>query len=449
MKYRLPSNKMRVLFLIMSFFVAGKSFPTHLAPSLFRTTPQVRRSFQLMHSTTEENSVSAAAQTTTCSSSAISKNISQLSKEIGGNGRALIAWDFYRLGIDPELFFGDPSGALDEDARNEIIKLLPSKRQTQVLGNGALRELSKVNPDGGVEMGIASLSDIHTSSDGTTKLLLKMKDGLEVETVIIPWDDRERSTLCVSSQVGCRQGCTFCATGRMGRLRNLSADEILIQVYFATKICRVSKIFKIDNIVFMGMGEPADNSDAVCTATRILTDRQLFQLSQSKVTVSTVAPDPQSFSLFADAPCVLAWSVHAATDELRKILVPTTRHTMEELREGLVEVLRRRPKRLRTTMLEYVLIDGMNDSLEDAVALAKFSQGIIDAVPQCKVVVNIIPFNDIGHPTYKKPTIDAVLAFQRGLLGNDITAYIRTTRGDDESAACGQLATSKRTKPVP
>lgn len=233
----------------------------------------------------------------------------------------------------------------------------------------------------------------------------------------------------------------------MGRLRNLSSDEILIQVYYATKICRVSNIFKIDNIVFMGMGEPADNSEAVCTATRILTDRQLFQMSQSKVTVSTVAPDPQSFALFADAPCILAWSVHGATDELRKTLVPTTRYTMVELREGLIEVLRRRPKRLRTTMLEYVLIDGINDSREDAEALAKFSQGIIDAVPKCKVVVNIIPFNDIGHPTYNTPTMDTVYSFQSVLMENNTAAYIRTTRGDDESAACGQLATSKRAKP--
>ena len=158
-----------------------------------------------------------------------------------------------RLGIDPQLFFDEDSKKiLDDDARSEILKLLPSKRQTQGLGKGSLELLKEINPEGGVEMGLATLTNIHTSSDGTTKLLLKLRDGLDIETVIIPWDDRKRSTLCISSQVGCRQGCTFCATGRMGRLRNLSQDEILVQMFYANKICRLSNIYAIDNIVFMG-----------------------------------------------------------------------------------------------------------------------------------------------------------------------------------------------------
>jgi len=210
------------------------------------------------------------------------------------------------------------------------------------------------------------------------------------------WDDRKRSTLCISSQVGCRQGCTFCATGRMGRLRNLSSDEILIQMYYANKICRVSDIYAIDNIVFMGMGEPSDNPVAVKKACKILTDRQLFQLAQSKVTVSTVAPAPESFSLFEDTPCSLAWSVHAATDGLRKKLVPTTKYTMKELQMGLVDTLKKRTKKLRTMMLEYVLIDGVNDRPEDAEALGDFTQEIIDLVPNSKIMINLIRFNDIG-----------------------------------------------------
>ena len=132
-------------------------------------------------------------------------------------------------------------------------------------------------------------------------------------------------------------------------------------------------------------------------AAEILTDRQLFQIAQSKVTVSTVAPNPESFMLFDDAPCVLAWSVHAATDELRKKLVPTTKYTMSELREGLIRALLKKPKSLQTTMLEYVLINEVNDSEDDAEAMAQFAKGIIDAVPGSKVMINLIMFNDIGE----------------------------------------------------
>jgi len=396
-----------------------------------------------MSSTTEESS--SGTTLVGSAESAISMNIVELENLMGGSGKAKITWDFMRLGIDPQLFFDEDSKKiLDDDARSEILKLLPSKRQTQGLGKGSLELLKEINPEGGVEMGLATLTNIHTSSDGTTKLLLKLRDGLDIETVIIPWDDRKRSTLCISSQVGCRQGCTFCATGRMGRLRNLSQDEILVQMFYANKICRLSNIYAIDNIVFMGMGEPADNAGAVKKAAEILTDRQLFQIAQSKVTVSTVAPNPESFMLFDDAPCVLAWSVHAATDELRKKLVPTTKYTMSELREGLIRALLKKPKSLQTTMLEYVLINEVNDSEDDAEAMAQFAKGIIDAVPGSKVMINLIMFNDIGHPTYTRPKMENALKFQAKILNAGVKAYIRTTRGDDESAACGQLATKNK-----
>merc|ERR1712003_491559 len=135
-----------------------------------------------------------------------------------------------------------------------------------------------------------------------------------------------RSTLCISSQVGCRQGCKFCATGKMGKIRSLTPDEILAQMFFAKKICRWDGLPEISNVVFMGMGEPADNSEAVISAAEILTSVDLFQLSASKVTISTVAPSPDSFHQLSKAPCVLAWSVHAANDDLRKTLVPTTKY---------------------------------------------------------------------------------------------------------------------------
>lgn len=381
----------------------------------------------------------------TSTAGAMSLTISELAEVMGGRGRALLAWDCYANGIDPALFFADPVD-LGEDTVEALKGLFASSRRGQRLGKGALERLSSLYNSytpSRVEGGVATLSHISQSRDSTTKLLLRLSDGLEVETVIIPWTGG-RSTLCVSSQVGCRQGCIFCATGRMGKLRSLNADEILAQLFFARKICRQKNLPPVTNVVFMGMGEPADNKDAVIRATDIMTTRELFQLSASKVTVSTVAPTPDSFLQFAHAHCVLAWSVHAANDELRRQLVPTTKHAMTELRQGLIDTLLIRPHNFRTTMLEVALVSGINDSEKEADELVDFAQVIIDEVPGCKLVVNLIPFNDIGQNRYTKPSMEAVSVFQKRLREFGLVAHIRTTRGDDESAACGQLATNKQ-----
>jgi 23S rRNA (adenine2503-C2)-methyltransferase len=230
----------------------------------------------------------------------------------------------------------------------------------------------------------------------------------------------------------------------MGKIRSLTSDEILAQMFFAKKICRIHRLPEITNVVFMGMGEPADNAAAVRTAVKILTDRRLFQLSAGKVTVSTVAPTPEAFAEFADSPCVLAWSVHAASDELRRRLVPTTRHSMVELRRGVIDALLKRPRNFRTTMLEVTLIDHVNDSIKEADELADLARGIVDQVPGSKLIVNLIPCNDIGVPEYRKPSPERVRAFQERLWSHGVYAHVRQTRGDDESAACGQLATSRK-----
>jgi 23S rRNA (adenine2503-C2)-methyltransferase len=362
--------------------------------------------------------------------------IDELALKLGGLGRARLVWDCYSIGVDPQLHYSDSP---DPD----IQKLLPSCRRTQRLGKEALKKLSSLYKDRGIEGGVASLSHISTSADSTTKLLLKLADGLEVETVIIPWNDK-RSTLCISSQVGCRQGCRFCATGKMSLLRSLSSDEILCQMFFGRKICRLNGLPEISGVVFMGMGEPGDNLDAVIRATEILTTRELFQLSARKVTVSSVSPTPDTFRLLGQAPCVLAWSVHAANDKLRKHLVPTTKYPMVELRQGMMDALLDRPLNVRTTMWEVALIAGVNDSMEAADELIDFARAFVEGVPGAKLIVNLIPFNDIGHPVFRKPSHEGVVAFQQRLWTQGICAHIRTTRGDDESAACGQLATNRR-----
>lgn len=384
-------------------------------------------------------------------------DLPQLSEQLGGVGRARLAWDLYKIGIDPAIFFkdqdvgddaGDPLGSgffLAKEDFESIQKLLPSSRRTQTLGTDALTKLESMyqNSGGQLEGGVASISMVSRCSDSTTKLLLRLKDGLEIETVIIPWDG-VRSTLCISSQVGCKQGCKFCATGRMGKLRSLTSDEILAQMFFARKVCRLEALPPIQNVVFMGLGEPADNAENVVASTKILTTRGAFQLSATKVMVSTVAPDPSSFQQFVDAPCILAWSVHAVNDELRRRLVPTTKYPMVELRQGLIDTLNARPAKLRTVMLEIVLLDGVNDSLGHADELAAFAKVIIDSVQKCKLVLNLIPYNPIKGGEFGKPSMETCSEFQKHLqFEHNLRAFVRVTRGDDESAACGQLITTK------
>lgn len=192
------------------------------------------------------------------------------------------------------------------------------------------------------------------------------------------------------------------------------------------------------------MGEPADNAKAVDQACRIITDRELFGLAAARVTISTVAPSPDSFAQFTKSPAVLAWSVHAVRDDLRKQLVPTTKNTMAELRQGLIDTLCQRPKHLRTTMLEVALMEDVNDGFREAQELAHFARDIIESVPDCKLVVNLIPYNPTGYSRFRKPSAERVKSFQTNLWSEGIYAHVRSTRGDEKSSACGQLATSKR-----
>lgn len=435
-------------------------------------------------------------ESTLLSHSPLSLTFDELTESLGARaGRARAVWDCYSMGMDPVLFY-DPSipeseldrsvwehledskgdghdGDNDDDeshkkwTRDELKNLIVPKRRNQGLGVPALQALSALFGGGddsvqsedpkeiskglSIEESIATISHISRAKDGTTKLLVELRqDGLEVETVIIPWHETGRSTLCVSSQVGCRQGCSFCATGRMGRLRNLSADEIVAQVFLSRKVCRTLNILPVDGVVFMGMGDAADNVDNVLRASEVLTGSDQFKMAQRKVSISTVGPDPESFAKLGSAPAVLAWSVHSSRDDLRKKLVPTTKYPMIELRNAYLQALLERPMKLRTTMLELALISKVNDHVEDADHLANFVLEMYDQVPGIKVMVNLIPFNDIGHAVYKKPPMERVWAFQERLTSKGLKCFIRTTRGDDESAACGQLATKKRKKqPTP
>lgn len=412
------------------------------------------------------------------SNNALSLTLEELSQVLGGKGRARACWDCFRLGVDPLWFFSsndahdtEPLDSIlleslnDGDkgySRAELQALITPRRQSQGMGKNSLALLEQTLgvPAAGTQQldcmdSIAKVVQVHKSMDGTTKLLLQLvQDGLQVECVIIPWPHRKSSTLCISNQVGCAQACTFCSTGRMGELRSLTADEILVQVYWAAKVSRLlPDLFPVEAIVFMGMGEAARNVDPVVRSAENLADPQLFQLAPRRVTISTVAPTPEAFGQLGRAPAVLAWSVHASEDSVRKRLVPTTKHTMVELRNSLIQVLRSRPRKLRQVMLELALINDINDRTEDAEHLADFCKAFYEEVPGVKVVVNLIPWNDISATSgpakdYQKPASEHVLNFQKVLTDQGILSYVRTTRGDDESAACGQLATKSSRKDV-
>jgi len=380
----------------------------------------------------------------------------ELAALAGGRGAARSVWSLLRAGRQPaQAWRDDPAAAAVAGTFG-----LSRARQEAVAAAGArLAELEPIRRT--------------VAADGTTKLLLQLADGQAVETVLIPPlpdtgskkadSARAHTTVCVSSQVGCRQGCTFCATGRMGLLRNLDVEEILGQVFAAKREAAAAGLPPLANAVFMGMGEPADNADAVRQAVACLIDGKRFGFGRSRVLVSTVAPTPDAFATLLrpfegaddEAAPALAWSLHAADSELRRALVPTARHSAEELRDGLCEALRARPPRRRRVMIEYACIAGVNLDADAADKLAAFLRPVEAACfdPARKsrrtgVLVNLIPFNphDKAPRHFRRPSRDEVGAFQARLRTHGIWASVRPARGDDSDAACGQLATSV-TKP--
>ncbi len=262
----------------------------------------------------------------------------------------------------------------------------------------------------------------------TSKVVLRLYDGMEIESVHIPMG-RGRSTLCVSSQVGCKMGCTFCETGRMGLLRHLSADEIVAQLLVAKH--RLG--WSIRNVVFMGMGEALDNADSVLQALRIMNDEAGLALAQERLTICTVghvegirALDRAGFKRLN-----LSVSLNAARDGLRSELMPINRRTnLAELRDALASY---RPRRNFALGVNYCLLPGINDSREDARAIAEF------CAPLPRVLVNLIPYNPGSQPLTRAPDETEVDQFIAWLRAEGLPVRQRVTKGRDAMAACGQL----------
>ncbi|OSI13949.1 23S rRNA (adenine(2503)-C(2))-methyltransferase [Neisseria dentiae] len=306
------------------------------------------------------------------------------------------------------------AGAAGFDEMTDLAKSLRAKLQEQA------------------EVAVPALMAAQESSDGTRKWLLDVGTGNGVETVFIP--EAERGTLCISSQVGCALECTFCSTGRQGFNRNLSAAEIIGQLWWANKAMGVTPKNErvVSNVVMMGMGEPLANFDNVVTALGIMLDDHGYGLSRRRVTVSTSGMVPQMDRLRDVMPVALAVSLHASNDAVRNEIVPLNKkYPLSELMAACRRYLEKAPRDFVT--FEYVMLDGINDK-------AQHARELIELVRDVPCKFNLIPFNPFPNSGYERSSNENIRVFRDILQQAGFVVTVRKTRGDDIDAACGQLA---------
>jgi 23S rRNA (adenine2503-C2)-methyltransferase len=307
-------------------------------------------------------------------------------------------------------------GVIDFDAMSNISKVL-RERLKQV----AVIEVPEVVHE-------------HASEDGTRKWAIRLQGGSLVETVLIP--EGQRATLCVSSQIGCSLDCSFCSTGKQGYQRDLSAAEIVAQLWLANHSLGVyepGSKRQITNVVMMGMGEPLMNFDNVVTAANLMMDDLGYGLSKRKVTLSTSGVVPALEKLIGKTDVSLAISLHAANDTLRNELVPINRkYPISELLRATRKYMDHLPDRSRVVVFEYTLIKGVNDLDQHAREMAELLRDM-----PCKI--NLIPFNPFPQSDYQRPSNARVDRFKKILQAAGYIVTVRSTRGDDIDAACGQL----------
>lgn len=311
--------------------------------------------------------------------------------------------------------------------------------------------------DGGIE-----LVGIHSASDGTRKLIFKLTvgkaAGSEVEAVLIPIvrerGSKPRLTLCVSSQVGCAMNCQFCFTGRMGLVGSLSAAQIVEQLVSARRLLAQEQGEEADrpspspitNVVYMGQGEPLHNLTNVLPSVEIICHPLGLHMSHNKVTVSTVGLVPELRAFVAASNALIAVSLHSPKEDIRNWIVPINRrHSLGEL-VGLLEELFPKQSSMRCkgrhVLIEYTMLNGINDGIEDAALL-------LDLLKNVKCKINLIVFNPHQGTTFQPSTPEAVHAFRGALIQGGHVATVRDSRGDDEMAACGQLGSfTERRAPI-
>ncbi|MDA7825925.1 23S rRNA (adenine(2503)-C(2))-methyltransferase RlmN [Porticoccaceae bacterium] len=285
------------------------------------------------------------------------------------------------------------------------------------------------------EVRLPEVVSCQDSTDGTRKWLIKVEGGSCIEMVYIP--EKDRGTLCVSSQIGCALDCSFCATGKQGFNRDLDTAEIIGQLWiaaqsfdqFAAKAPR-----RVSNVVMMGMGEPLMNFNNVVDAMNLMMEDNAYGLSKRRVTLSTAGVVPALDQLAGVTDVSLAISLHAPNDELRNELVPINRkYNLAQFVESAKNYIEKMPDNRRKATVEYTLMDQVNDRSVHARELAVLLKDL-----PCKI--NLIPFNPFPGSDYKRVTNTALNRFRDILQGEGYTVTVRTTRGDDIAAACGQLA---------
>ncbi len=324
------------------------------------------------------------------------------------------AIEAYFAGLDSKPFHGrnvlkwiHKHGVTDFDAMTDVPKALRERLREQA------------------EVALPQLVLAQPARDGTTKWLLELSDGQHIETVYIP--DGARSTICVSSQVGCALDCSFCSTAQQGFNRNLTVAEIISQVWLATRELGHPPT----NVVMMGMGEPLANFDNVVPAMELMQEDLAYMISKTRVTVSTSGIVPALRRLREVCDVSLAVSLHAPDNALRDQLVPINRkYPLEELIPACKEFIQN--DRRRKVTWEYVMLDGVNDSISHAKALIRLLQGVPSKV-------NLIPFNPFPGSGYRTSPPERVESFRQRLKRAGIISTTRKTRGDDIDAACGQL----------
>ncbi|BDZ74904.1 dual-specificity RNA methyltransferase RlmN [Methylophaga marina] len=337
------------------------------------------------------------------------------------------------LGLDLnglEAFFVE----LDEKPfrARQLLQWIHKYRITDFAEMSNLSKALRAKLDAVAEIKLPEVMHEHVSQDGTRKWIIKLSCGNAIETVFIP--EGSRGTLCVSSQVGCALTCTFCSTAQQGFNRNLDAAEIIAQLWIANEALgkdpKGNRV--VTNVVMMGMGEPLANYNNVVTAMNLMRDDFGYGISWRRLTLSTSGMVPMIDKLREDCHVSLAISLHAANDELRSQIIPLNqKYPIAELLAACKRYVVGQQRRHIT--VEYVMLDGINDSIQDAKDLVR----ILKDIPN---KINLIPFNPFPGTHYKCSSRNQIVRFQQYLIDQGLVATVRKTRGDDIVAACGQLA---------
>lgn len=278
------------------------------------------------------------------------------------------------------------------------------------------------------ELSLPEVVSAQKSEDNTQKLLIRMNDNRDVESVLIP--STGRLTQCISSQVGCAIGCEFCLTATGGLTRNLTTAEMMMEVMIAHRTLGEYP----RNMVLMGMGEPLHNYEHVAKFIRMVTDEQGMAFSPRRVTISTAGLVPAIYRMLEDdLPCSLAVSLNATTNEVRSQIMPiNNKYPLEGLRQAMRRYVEARNK--KRILIEYVLLAGINDSLDDAKRLTEIAR-------ELGSTVNLLPFNPFPGSKYQRPSDEVVDMFRHHLNDAGVVAVVRISKGREISAACGQLKT--------